>query len=363
MRPTWAEINLNSIKKNLETVRSLVGDTVSIMAVVKADAYGHGAIKISKALIESEVDSMAVATLEEGLELRESGIKHPVMILGSIQESEVPSIIKNELTPAVYNVEILKSLSREMEKSDKYLDLHLRIDTGMNRLGINTKDIRSFINEYKNHAHLTLKGVFTHLASADDITINFTDEQISEFYNSLNLIKSLDVNPRYFHLANSAAIQNYPSSHGNLVRPGIMLYGAGEQNRNKLHPAMKLKSRIIQLRTLNKGTPVSYGGTYVTERKSVIATVPIGYADGYFRKLSNRAYVSVKGAKTKVVGRVCMDFIMIDVTGHPEEIRTGDEVTLLGDKLVTVNDISDWAETSPYEVMALVGKRVQKIYV
>ncbi len=363
MRPTWAEINLNSIKKNLDTVRSLVGDTVSIMAVVKADAYGHGAVKISKALTGSGADSLAVATLEEGLELRGAGIKHPVMILGSIQENEVPSIIKNELTPAVYNVDILKSLSKEMEKSGKYLDIHLRMDTGMNRLGISTEDIPGFINEYRKHARLKLKGVFTHLASADDKASRFTDEQISGFYSSLDLIRSLDADPGYFHLANSAAIQNYPASHGNLVRPGIMLYGAGEQGRTRLHPAMKLKSRIIQLRTLGKGTPVSYGGTYVTERKSVIATVPIGYADGYFRKLSNRAYVSIKGEKARVVGRVCMDFIMIDVTDHPQEIRTGDEVTLFGDGLVTVGDISAWAETSPYEVMALVGKRVQRIYV
>lgn len=363
MRPTWAEINLSSIKSNLETVRSLTGDKVSIMAVVKADAYGHGAVKVSRALTEHGADSLAVATLEEGLELRESGIKCPVMIIGSIQKSEIPDIIKNELTPAVYDMETLKSLSGEIQKNGKSLDFHLRIDTGMNRLGIHAGDVRSFINEHKSHARLNLQGVFTHLASADDPESSFTDRQISEFYGSLDLIRSLNADPRYFHLANSAAIQNYPGSHGNLVRPGIMLYGAGEQGRARLHPAMKLKSRIIQLKTLEEGTPVSYGGTYVTEKRSVIATAPIGYADGYFRKLSNRAYVSIKGERAKVVGRVCMDFIMIDVTSRSKDVRVGDEITLFGDELVTINDISSWAETTPYEVLTLVGKRVHRTFV
>ncbi len=363
MRPTWAEIDLRSIKSNLETVRSLTGDGVSIMAVVKADAYGHGAVKVSRALTEHGADSLAVATLEEGLQLRGSGIKCPVMIIGSIQKSEIPEIIKNELTPAVYDVETLRSLSGEIQKSGRVLDFHLRIDTGMNRLGIHGGEVRGFINEHRAHTHLNLQGVFTHLASADDPKSNFTDRQISEFYGSLELIRSLNVEPRYFHLANSAAIQNYPGSHGNLVRPGIMLYGAGEQDRTSLRSAMKLKSRIIQLKNLEKGTPVSYGGTHVTEKRSVIATAPIGYADGYFRKLSNRAYVSIRGKKAKVVGRVCMDFIMIDVTSLSREVRVGDEITLFGDELVTINDISSWAETTPYEVLTLVGKRVPRTFV
>lgn len=231
----------------------------------------------------------------------------------------------------------------------------------MGRLGIKSRDIESFANEYKKNKCLNLKGVFTHLASADNTSSDFTYNQISIFYRSLKLFKSLNVNPLYFHLANSAAIQNYPRSHGNLVRPGIMLYGAGEQNGNSLYPVMKLKSRIIQLKWHEKGSPISYGGHYVTDRRSLIATVPIGYADGYIRRLSDKAFVSVKGEKAKVVGTICMDFIMIDVTDY-KDIRTGDEVTLFGDKLITINDISNWAETIPYEIMTLVGKRVRKVY-
>ncbi len=361
MRPTWAEINLRSVKKNLEKVKSLVEYPVSIMAVVKANAYGHGAISVSKKLVESGIDSLAVTTLEEGLELRESGIKLPIIVLGGIQKDEIPCIIKNGLTPTVYDIEILKTLSRETKKINKKLDFHLKIDTGMGRLGIKSRDIESFANEYKKNKCLNLKGVFTHLASADNTSSDFTYNQISIFYRSLKLFKSLNVNPLYFHLANSAAIQNYPRSHGNLVRPGIMLYGAGEQNGNSLYPVMKLKSRIIQLKWHEKGSPISYGGHYVTDRRSLIATVPIGYADGYIRRLSDKAFVSVKGEKAKVVGTICMDFIMIDVTDY-KDIRTGDEVTLFGDKLITINDISNWAETIPYEIMTLVGKRVRKVY-
>ena len=362
MRPTWAEISLDSIKKNLETVKSLIGEKVSVLAVVKADAYGHGAVPVTEALVSSGVDSLGVATLEEGLELREAGFKHRIIILGGLQKEEVHSIVENGLTPTVYDIEILGPLSKEVEKIDTELEFHLKVDTGMSRLGIKTEDVHPFVKEYSNHNRLKLTGIFTHLASANDTSSSYTNSQITRFFESLELINSLKIRPDYYHMANSAAIQNYPESHGNLVRPGIMIYGAGEQNGNRLLPVMKLKSRIIQLKMHDKGTPVSYGGTYVTKTRSLIATVPIGYADGYLRKLSNRAFVSVKGKRAAVVGTVCMDFIMIDVTDI-DEIRIGDEVTLFGDELVTINDISEWAETIPYEIMTLVGKRVHRVFI
>jgi len=361
MRPTWAEINLNSIRKNLETVKSLIGKDVSIMAVVKADAYGHGAVKVSEALIESGVNSLGVATLEEGLELRDAGIDQPIVILGAVQGDEVPSIVERKLTPTVYDIKILGYLSKEVGKLNESLEFHLKIDTGMSRLGIKGHDISEFVNEYRSHSCLKIKGIFTHLASAEDKTSDYTDFQISRFYESLNLINSLNIKPDYFHLANSAAIQNYPESHGNLVRPGIMIYGAWGQNGIKLYPVMSLKSKIIQIKMHDKGTPVSYGGTYITKRKSLIATVPIGYADGYSRKLSNKAFVSIKGKRANVVGSVCMDFIMIDVTDI-EDLQIGDEVVLFGDDIVSIEDISEWADTIPYEIMTLIGKRVHRIF-
>ncbi|MGI9534838.1 MAG: alanine racemase, partial [Thermodesulfobacteriota bacterium] len=264
MRPTWAEINLTSIKNNLETVKSLIHNDVSVLAVVKADAYGHGAVKISNVLIDAGINSLGVATLEEGLELREAGIKHPILILGGIQIDEVHSIVNNGLTPTIYDIEIIAPLSKEVNKINKHLEFHLKIDTGMSRLGIKTDDINNFLTEYRNHKCLKLKGIFTHLANADNNTNNFTNAQISRFNESLNILNSQNIKPDYFHLANSAAIQNYPESHGNLVRPGIMLYGAGEQNSNKLCSVMRLKSKILQIKMHDKGTPVSYGGTYIT---------------------------------------------------------------------------------------------------
>ncbi len=362
MRPTWVEIDLHSIKKNLATVKSIVGDSVSILAIVKADAYGHGAVTVSKTLINNGVNKLGVATLEEAMELRESGINHPIIILGGIQKDEIDDVIKNGIIPTIYDVEILKELASSAKKINTNYSYHLKIDTGMSRLGIKHQDVDLFFEKHSQYNNLRLKGLFSHLSMADEAESEYTDKQIKLFFESLEKFRKLNIEPEYHHLANSAAIQNYPGSHGNMVRPGIMIYGAGACNGYQLSPVMKLKSKIIQLKNHEKGTSVSYGGTYITDKNTKIATVPIGYADGYLRILSNKAFVSIMGKRAPVVGRVCMDFIMVDVT-EINEVKVGDVVTLFGDGNVSLDDVADWAETIPYEIMTLVGKRVHRLFI
>lgn len=362
MRPTWVEIDLHSIKSNLETVKSIVEENVSVLAIVKADAYGHGAVTVSKTLIKSGVEKLGVATLEEAMELRESGINHPIIILGGIQKEELDEVIKHGIIPTIYDLEILEELSNAAKKINTNYSYHLKIDTGMSRLGIKHQDLGLFFEKHAKYNNLRLVGLFSHLSMADDIEGGYTDKQITLFNESLEKFKELNIEPQYHHLANSAAIQNYPDSHGNMVRPGIMIYGAGAFNGHRLLPVMKLKSKIIQLKMHDKGTYVSYGGTYITKKKSLIATVPIGYADGYLRRLSNKAYISVNGERAPVVGSVCMDFIMVDVT-EINNVNVGDVVTLFGDGNVSLDDVSGWAETIPYEIMTLVGKRVHRLFI
>ena len=361
MRPTWVEINSESLKSNLNTVRNLINESVSILAVVKADAYGHGACEVSKILTGSGVNMLGVATTEEGIELREAGIREKIVILGGIMEEDIDSVLHYDLTPTVYHLKLLEFLNNSSKKSDKVYNYHLKIDTGMNRLGIMPDQIDKYISCIGNLSNLKLEGVFTHLASAENVESDYTQKQIDRFTLTLDNIRSRNLVPDYFHMANSAAIQNFPDSHGNLVRPGIMIYGAGSQNGNKLQPVMKLKSRIIQIKKHPPGRHISYGGTYVTEKNSVIATLPIGYADGYLRTLSNKAFVSIRGKRAPVVGRVCMDFIMVDVTDI-EDVKVGDEVTLFGDNIVSIEDVASWADTISYEIMTLVGKRVHKVF-
>ena len=362
MRPTWVEIDLNAVKTNLDTVKRIVGEDVSILAIVKADAYGHGAVTISKTLIGNGVDILGVATLEEGLELREAGINNQIIILGGIQTNEIDDVIKYGIIPTIYDLQILEDLSNSARKINKNYHYHLKIDTGMSRLGIKHENVDLFFEKHQEYKNLRLEGLFTHLAKADDMTKDFTNRQIQLFTESLVRFRKLNIEPQYYHMANSAAIQNYPDSHGNLVRPGIMIYGSGESNGYKLAPVMKLKSKIIQLKLHGKGTSISYGGTYITDKESLIATVPIGYADGYLRILSNKAFVSIEGKRAPVVGRVCMDFIMVDVT-EIKGVKVGDVVTLFGDGTVTLEDVAGWADTIPYEIMTLVGKRVHRIFI
>ena len=362
MRPTWVEIDLNAIRYNINTTRNIVGKSVSVMAIVKADAYGHGAVEVSKVLSESGVEMFGVASIEEAIELRENEIDKPIVLLGGIQPGEEESVLRNDLITSVYLFSTLDELNKTAKKIGKPCKYHIKFDTGMSRLGFSRSDVDKVLKKITRLNKLELEGVFTHFACADQNDSTYTDYQLKEFQGILNKFETSGRHPDYIHMANSAAIQRFPHSYGNLVRPGIMIYGACSVKGVTVQAAMKMKSRIIQIRELPAGTSVSYGCRFKTKKESRIAVIPVGYADGYMRNLTNKAYVSVKGHMAPVVGTVCMDFSMIDIT-ELNDINIGDEVTLFGDENISIEDVAEWGNTIPYEIMTIVGKRVRKVFI
>lgn len=362
MRPTWAEISLDSFKSNLGEVRRLVGEDVRIMAIVKADAYGHGAVRLSEVSLGNGADMLGVATVPEALELREAGIESGIFLLGGIDPQETGAVVENALTPACYSLQVLESLSRTAVRHGKTVGYHLKVDTGMTRLGVGVGDMEFFLASASTLPGVVLEGVFTHLASSESDQSDYTDYQLEIFREGLLFLDDLGVKYSCTHCANSASIQRFPSSHMNIVRPGIMLYGSGNMGEVDLRPVMKLKTRIVQLRNVLPGTSVGYRCSFVTERETLVATLPVGYADGYPRALSNRAQVSLGGRLAPLIGSVCMDFIMVDVTDVPG-VRVGDEAVLFGDGLVSVEDVSCWAETISYEILSRISSRVPRLYV
>lgn len=361
MRETWAEILIDALIHNFGVVKGLVGSGVGVLSVVKADAYGHGAVEVGRALEEAGTEMLGVATVEEAVELRDYGIEIPIVLLGGIRPGEAAVAVEHGLTPCVFSLEVAEAMDREAGKAGKKARYHLKMDTGMTRLGIRPEEADAFLPKLAGFGNIEMEGALTHLASAFTESPEYTQSQLGAFENMVGKLSAHGFSPRYVHTANSASILRYPESHMNLVRPGIMLYGSGGSGSHALKPVMTLKTRIIQIRRVPEGTPVSYGGTFVTGRPSLIATLPIGYADGYMRRLSNRASVSVRGSRAPVAGAVCMDLITIDVTDVPG-VSVGDEVVLFGDDLVSVDELARSADTISYELLSITGKRVPRRY-
>ncbi len=362
MRPTWAEIDLDALIHNFNVARGFLWEGVGVLSVVKADAYGHGAVEVGRTLEEAGTDMLGVATVEEAVELRDYGIEIPILLLGGMRPEEAPVAAEYSLTPCLFSLDAARALDAQAAKAGRKLPYHLKIDTGMARLGVRPDEAGQFLTELAAYKNIVMEGAFTHLASAFSESPEATRAQLDEFSGLVGMIRGRGFMPRYVHAANSAALRRYPETHMDLVRPGIMLYGSDGAGGLSLRPVMKLKTVVIQVRRVPEGTPVSYGGTFITVRPSVIATLPIGYADGYMRRLSNRAKVSIRGALAPVVGTVCMDLIMIDVTDVPG-VSVGDEVVLFGDSLVSADDVASWAGTISYEVLSITGKRVPRRYV
>jgi len=367
-RSTWAEIDLSAIKHNIGVVRQLVGTGVEIMAVVKADAYGHGSAAVARTAVESGVDRLGVATLTEAIELREAGVRFPIQILGCSLPEQADDIVRYNIVQTVSNEEIVRALSRAAARATKTARVHIKVDTGMGRVGVAEHELPQFVRRVSEYESVRIEGLMTHFPCADEASDDFTPSQIERF----RLLAGDESVKRYnvlLHAANSAAIVRYPESYFNLVRPGLMLYGAVTLSdcpvRPLLKPALSLKSRIVQIRSMSSGEAVSYGRTYVTPKDTVVAAIPIGYADGFSRMLSNKAQVLVNGKRVPVVGRVCMDQCLVDIA-DAGEVRLGDIVTLIGadgGELIRAEEVAAWAGTIPHEVLCTIGKRVQRIYV
>ncbi|MEA3506478.1 MAG: alanine racemase [Elusimicrobiota bacterium] len=363
LRPTRAVISLNNIRNNFRIINELTG--TEIMPVVKADAYGHGAVRVANVLQSEGAAMLGVATIEEGVKLRENSITTDILVLGSIFPFEnFREIIKYNLTPVIASIKSARVLEKFASSAEKKVRVHIKVDTGMGRIGISPATAAKLYKYAVDSGYIEPEGIFTHLAAADSDYL-FTCRQIKDFSE---LAGSLNPHPKYIHAANTAGIMKYPDSHFNLVRPGLALYGlfpdGVEKEKFNLAPALSWESAIIFLKDVKKGTPISYGGTWKAPDAAKIATLAVGYADGYSRMLSNRGYVIIRSTKCPVVGRVCMDMIMVDVTGV-EDVQVGDRALLIGETervSMSAEELAALARTINYEITTCISSRVPRVF-
>jgi alanine racemase len=362
---------LGALAFNLNQVQSLVGNGTNILAVVKANAYGHGAVDIVRELDELGVEFFGVAFVQEGVELRNAGIKKPIFILGGILPFQFREIFSLELTPVIASLDLARSLHAEAERQRKRLAVHVKIDTGMNRLGVPYVQAEDFFTALRKFDRLEIEGILSHFSSADlkdQKSLECTHEQAERFRETLRRIRASGFDPPLVHMANSSAIMEGVIPELTMVRAGLMLYGAYPSNHLRtvvpLRPVMALKTRVMHIKSLPPGVPVSYSRTFHTQRESRIAVLAIGYADGYHHGLSNRGKVLIQGREAPVAGSICMDLTLVDVTEIPE-IKEGDEAVLFGSQegqRILVEDVAHWAGTIPYEVLCGLGPRVLRTY-
>ena len=371
-RPTYAEIDLSALKHNYQLLRSLIPRRTEILAVVKADAYGHGFMDISRELESLGVNAFGVAFLAEGIQLRKSGSDKPILLLGGVYPGQERKCIGYNLSTAVFSLEQAQALNLAAGKLFRKAQIHLKIDTGMGRLGIPYDDVPRFLVELKKLEHIALEGLISHFASADELDESgqyFTRFQGERFAWALAEIRAAGFSPRYIHIANSAAALLRDIPDCNLIRPGITMYGAlpsaDFQGKLDLKPVMRLKSRIAMLKWVEPGTTISYARRFTAGRRTLIASVPVGYADGYPRSLTNHGEALIRGQRAKVAGTVCMDWIMLDVTGI-EGVAVGDTVTLMGSdddgNCIHAEELAAWADTIPYAIFCGISKRVPRVY-
>jgi alanine racemase len=365
---TEASIDFSALSHNLSQIRERLSTGCHIMAVVKANAYGHGAVEISRWLVQSGVTRLAVASVQEGLALREAGINAEILVLVDLFDSHVQDLIAYRLTPVITEQRLLPGLAQAAASRNHPLGIHIKVDTGMGRLGFSPSELASLFNALPKWKSLRIEGFMTHLADSDGDDPSHTEQQLKTFCGLLEQVEQRGVKVPFVHVANSAAIIRYPQSHFSLVRPGIMLYGYHTLPKDvpcpPLKPVLSLRTTVMQLRTIRPGETVSYNRTFVAKRPSTIAVLPVGYADGYSRRLSNQGFVLIKGRRAPVVGLICMDMTMIDVTDIPS-VRVGDAVTLIGrdaQDAIWADQLADWTGTIPYEVLCAIGRRIPRVY-
>ncbi len=366
--PTVATVDLSALAHNLAQVRRYLPNACDVLAVVKADAYGHGAAVVTRTLVELGVTRFGVATLQEGIVLREAGIRAPILIMGVVFPNQFPDVIAYGLTPVVYDLGMVDGLAKLARSRPESYSVHVKVDTGMGRLGLSPEAVLPLLQSPLFKGPLRAEGLMTHLADADSEDPAYSTAQISRFRSVVSQIEGAGLSIPLVHAANSAAILCYPSAHFAAVRPGIMLYGYHQATLCKvppeLRPVLTLTTKVVQVRTLTPGESVSYNRTYIASRSSRIAVLPIGYADGYSRSLSNRGTVLIGGRHARIVGRVCMDMTMVDITDIPG-VRPGDEAVLIGRQgalQITAADLAAWSGTIPYEVLCAIGTLATRIH-
>ncbi|MGL4345144.1 MAG: alanine racemase [Cellulosilyticaceae bacterium] len=366
-----AEVNTEAIRHNYREIRKIIPNDTEIMGIVKADGYGHGAVEIAGILQEEGVNRLAVAIAKEGEQLRVEGIKAPILVLGYTPPADIEGLILNDLTQTVFSYEMARYISHEASKLGKTVNVHIKVDTGMGRIGF-LSDPQSIeeVRKISELSNINVEGIFTHFSTADEEEPEYTNEQWSRFMGFLKELHEVGIEIPIIHAANSAATISYNHTHLNVVRPGIIMYGYYPSDyldgyKVQLEPAMTLKTQVVHVKELPEGHYISYGRKYCTEQKTKIATIPIGYADGYSRRLSGKGRVLIRGHYAQVVGNICMDQFMVDVT-HIPNIAVGDEVVVFGkqgDLEITIEEIAHLADTINYEIMCMIGKRVPRRYI
>ena len=365
-RSAWAEIDLGAIAHNIRQIRRKTAKDAKVCAVVKADAYGHGAIAVAQTAIQAGADRLAVAIVNEAVELRKAGFRVPILVLGHTPACQAVLVAENDITQTIFSIDSAQALSAAATMLGKSIKVHIKIDTGMGRIGIRPEDAGAFAVAVNRLPGIEIEGVFSHFASSDSQDKSFTYEQYSRFMDAMKYIEGKDIKIPIRHIANSAAILDLPDMHLDMVRAGIIIYGLWPSDevdhQVELIPAMKFKTQVGFVKEVSPQVSISYGRTYFTNKPSLIATLPIGYADGWSRLLANKATVLVRGQQAPLVGRVCMDQCMIDVTDIPG-VGPGDEVLLFGGKDLPVEKIADYMGTINYEIICMVGKRVPRFYI
>jgi alanine racemase len=366
--PAWVEVDLDRLGRNLAAIRGAIGPECKVLLVVKADAYGHGAVEISRAAVDAGISMLGVATLHEGIELRTAGLNAPIIILSPSLRSEVDEIIEHRLTPCVFNLEFAELLSKRCVAHQVISRVHVEVDTGMGRTGVSDGDAVEFIERLTAMPNLKLEGLFTHFPDADSGNTFFAEGQLRRFQEILEILKRRKIDVPIRHAANSAGILSLPLSALDMVRPGILAYGFYPSARVPrpipVEGVMSFKSQVVQLRSVPQGRYISYARTFQTTRLSRIAVLPVGYGHGLPWLLSNRGEVLIRGRRAPIVGRVTMDLTMVDATEIPD-VSVGDEVVLFGRQQgaeIGLDEVAERAETIPYEILCSMGKRVVRVF-
>lgn len=362
----WAEIDIDALTYNYRLIRKTAG-SAKILAAVKAEAYGHGGREVARVLENLGTEYFGVASVEEAIDLRTNGqIRRPIVILSPVPYREIPLIFDYNLTPNVTEQGFAKALSQEANRRSKVLGVHVEVDTGMGRTGLSPSEAPALLSLIVNKPGLKLEGIFTHFPAAETDP-EFTEKQINIFDELTERLRNEGINIPALHSANSAAIFKYPQASYDIVRPGLALYGIkpdGIQAELDIKPVMRLRTRIVNLRQLHKGASISYGRTYILKKDTLVATVSVGYGDGYPRALSNKGQVLYKGKRYPIIGTICMDLMMVDLN-QKHSAQIGDEVTLIGsdgNAVLSANELADWANTISYEITTRISPRVPRIY-
>ena len=371
IRSAWAEISLDNLAHNVREVRRITNEKAEITAVIKADAYGHGAINVASALIENGISRFAVSILDEGIELRESGVKIPILILGYTDPQIADEVLKYDMEQTVYSLDVAEALSKEAVKQNKIAKIHIKIDTGMNRIGLKPDDEAvQLIKKICALPNIQLIGVYTHFASADETDKTYTRNQYRKFEEICETIECEGIDTGMKHCSNSAAVVDLLEMHSDMVRTGILLYGLAPSNdvqlsKLLLKQVMSLKVRISHVKEIEAGQCVSYGRKFTATKKTKVATLPIGYADGYTRMLSGKAEVLIKGYRAPIIGTICMDQCMADVTDIPD-VCTGDEAVMFGEQdgnFISIDEVAAKLNTVNYEIVNMISKRIPRVYI